>query len=351
MIKIKNKDSRPSTAVHPNTLHKIQYLSGLLSITLLLCSCSNSSSSEIDKLKLQVMTLEQENRSLKERLNSQNNLLATKPKEEPIVVATSPETSTTANNIQNNNNDQLTSSSNNSAAQTNSQSTSTSASTPIHPQFSDIDDSSTKDMIEDLAKLGIFDGMNNTFKPYEKISRGDYITWLYKSINAILPESQHIRFAPDLEPQFKDLPPSHPAYKYAQALANAGYSVGYEDKTFKPDQAITREEMIGIKVGIDAGKEQPSPGDTKWYKNQMAFVWKFSDAQNIDLRYCRYIHDDYYISGPKGNNIQRAFGNIGTFKPKQAASRSQAAGTLWQIGKFGMQRGTAKIALGEAPTQ
>ena len=43
---------------------------------------------------------------------------------------------------------------------------------------------------------------------------------------------------------FSDINQNHPAYKYVQAFVNAGFAVGYEDKAFKPDQAITREEMI-----------------------------------------------------------------------------------------------------------
>jgi hypothetical protein len=39
--------------------------------------------------------------------------------------------------------------------------------------------------------------------------------------------------------------------------------------------------------------------------------------------------------GTDSKNIQRAIGKIGTFKPKQAVLRNEAAATLWQIGQFG----------------
>lgn len=113
-----------------------------------------------------------------------------------------------------------------------------------------------------------------------------------------------------------------------QALANAGYSVGYEDNTFKSQKPITREEMIGIKVGVDCGKAiEP-------YRSQMQFIWKFADGKQIDERYTGYIQRDFYEHGPLGGNIQRAFGKIGAFKPKQAATRAEAAATLWQAGEF-----------------
>jgi outer membrane murein-binding lipoprotein Lpp len=204
------------------------------------------------------------------------------------------------------------------------------ASAPIaHPSFQDLQDCAQKPMIQELSQIGIFDGAGPDFKPDQKITRGEYVIWLTKAYNSIMPTDKQIHFAPSADPFFKDLKANHPCYKYAQALANAGYSVGYEDGTFRADQPITREEMIGIKVGVDCGKTfEP-------YRGQMAFVWKFSDSKNIDERFTGYIHQDYYVSGPYGSNIQRAFGKVGTFHPKSAVTRCEAAGTLWQMGQFG----------------
>ncbi|MCA9788268.1 MAG: S-layer homology domain-containing protein, partial [Cyanobacteria bacterium HKST-UBA05] len=124
-------------------------------------------------------------------------------------------------------------------------------------------------------------------------------------------------------------------YKYVQALSNAGYSVGYEDGTFRPNAALTREEMIGIKVGLDKGKRvQPD-------RSMMNYVWKFSDGDKVDERFTGYIYQDNYGGGKKGNNIQRAFGKIGTFKPTQPVLRSEAAATLWQVGSITAERALA----------
>jgi hypothetical protein len=206
--------------------------------------------------------------------------------------------------------------------------------------FKDLNDVATRQMIDQLAQLGVFEGVGEEFKPYQKISRAEYVTWLFKAYNAIMPEKDQIRMAPQAAPKFKDLPANHSAYKYAQAMANAGYSVGYEDGTFKPDQPITREEMIGMKVGVDLGKaSHPDP-------SQMAYEWKFSDSKDVDQRYTGYILADAHISGPHGNNIMRAFGKIGTFKPKEPVLRSEAAATLWQVSQFGdIDKATAQGAL------
>ena len=77
----------------------------------------------------------------------------------------------------------------------------------------------------------------------------------------------------------------------------------------------------------------------------MAFVWKFSDAKDVDERYSGYIHDDYYISGTNGGNIKRAFGKLGAFKPRQAVLRCEAAGTLWQFGHGDWARTAATAAI------
>ncbi len=210
-------------------------------------------------------------------------------------------------------------------------------------EFTDLDEElATTPLIQDLARLGVFKGLfkesNTEFNPYETITRAEYVTWLYKTHNAIATKaSNKIQLAPAFDPGFTDLDKTHPAYKYVASLANAGYSVGYDDKTFKPDAPITREEMLVIKVGIDKGKAfRPDA-------SQMAYVWKFSDSKAVDLRYTGYIHADYYVSNP---NIQRCFGKIGTLRPKQPVLRHEAAASLWQFGDSANIRSTtAKHAL------
>jgi hypothetical protein len=212
--------------------------------------------------------------------------------------------------------------------------------TPVREGFVDLGDVSQKSMIDDLTKLGIFDEIKDpAFGPYKFITRGEYVAWLYKAHNRMIPVERQIHMAPQAVPYFRDLGPDHPCYKYAQALANAGYSVGYEDGTFRPDTPLTREEMIGMKVGVDCGKSYDP------YRGQMAFVWKFSDSDKIDNRFTGYIHQDYYTSGTYGTNIARAFGKVGTFHPKQVVLRCEAAGTIWQFGQFEHQGGSAARAL------
>lgn len=210
------------------------------------------------------------------------------------------------------------------------------------PKFIDLEETPTKEMIEDLAKLHVFDGVGDKFNPNKPITRAEYAEWLFKSYNAMEPSSKQLRFAPQVAQQFKDTPESVPQYKYIQALANAGFSIGYEDGTFRPKKEMTREEMLGIKIGIDVGKTLPP------WRAQMDSVWKFSDGKAVDEKFTGYVHQDFYVSGPHGSNIQRAFGKIGTFRPKQPVLRYEAAATLWQMGQFGDTQNTnAAVALKE----
>lgn len=210
------------------------------------------------------------------------------------------------------------------------------SSRPFSTNFTDLGDVATKDMIADLGQLGVFEGMGDEFKPYEPITRGEYITWLYKAYNKLRPEADRIRLAPQATAKFKDLNSSHPAYKYVQAMSNAGFSVGYEDGTFKADQPITREEMIAIKVGVDTGTEHQKPS---YYYDIV-----YTDRDQVDERYKGYVYKDWWqISGPYKGNFIRAYGKVKNFKPKEPVLRNEAAATLWQVDASGNY--TAKALL------
>lgn len=286
----------------------------LLSGWLLIGGCnqanqeSTQSTDEVAELKSKLQDLEAENKDLKEQQDEiglgSDPLKEAKPVSE-IVAKTSEDNPESASPIQ---------------PETNR---------PTAVAFNDIADLPTQPLLADLIKLEIFSATDDqNFQPYDPISRGEYMIWLFKAHNTISRPAQKIRLAPTFDPEFTDIDAKHPAFKVVQALANAGYSVGYDDKTFKPDQPITREEMISIKVGLDKGKSI-KPVRISLLRS----AWKFSDLADIDKRHSGYIYNDLFAKGPKGSNIERAFGKIGTFKPKQAAKRHEAAATLWQIGR------------------
>lgn len=316
-----------------NRHHSIKLLGLASTIMLLTTGCSSVSDSENKKLTEQVHELQSENTSLKAQLAILKDSFAQrKIGELKTALAGTDKIAFENKSVESPDIASATSSKLAPSTPSTSLTSPTGAqeqANPVAKTFSDLGDCPNKDLIDDLARLHVFDDLGADFKPYQPITRAQYVTWLYKAYNAIQPGQRQLHLAPQAGPQFKDVSPSHPAYKYIQALAFTGYSIGYLDGTFRPDKPLTREEMIGIKVALDSGKDLPP------YRSQMECVWKFSDSKQVDERFTGYVHQDFYISGPKGNNIQRAFGKIAAFHPKQAVLRSEAAATLWQEGQFG----------------
>jgi len=209
----------------------------------------------------------------------------------------------------------------------------TAEATPAPKAFNDVDtDVPTAPTINELAQLKVFEDVGTEFKPLEPIKRGEYIIWLYKAYNAMHPAEKQIRMAPGYKVTFTDIDAKHVAYKYVQAFANAGFSVGYDAKTFKADQPLTREEMIAIKHGVDGGQ---------FYSTTAPH---FSDAAQIDKRFLPAVYaDEIMDDGPHGSNAMRAFGAVKALKPKEPVLRYEAAGTLWQTDHYG--KNTADLAL------
>jgi hypothetical protein len=289
-------------------------------LLLVLTGCTSTADKEREELKRELSEAKSETALLKSELSSLKNMA---PPEKPAETNTSG--ATTGSGASSNNFSDMSDSTKNGTTDSSSSLT-----------FSDIGEIPNREMIEDLTKLHVFDDLAASstdtkalFKPFQAVTRGEYITWLYRAYNAIKTPDKQLRLAPQAIQQFIDTAPSHPAYKYIQAISNAGYSIGYKDGTFKPNKPLTREEMMGIKIGLDVGKDIPP------YRSQMEAVWKYSDGKSVDERFTGFIEQDNYVSGPFGSNTQRAFGKIGTFKPKQAVLRYEAAGTLWQQGQFG----------------
>jgi hypothetical protein len=206
------------------------------------------------------------------------------------------------------------------------------------PRFTDLDGVSTKPLIDQLSMLGLFNGMGSEFHPYAPISRGEYVAWLHNAYNVIASKEKVLRPASHLPAFYSDVPSTHPAFRYVQALSQAGYTFGYADGTFHPDQPITREEMLGMKVALDLG--QPLEPN----RSLMDHVWGFGDSKDVEERYTGAVYWDWQISGKHGRNIERAFGKVGMLRPKAPVLRSEAAATLWQLDRYGNYTAEAALA-------
>ena len=93
--------------------------------------------------------------------------------------------------------------------------------------------------IEQLATTGLIEGYpNGTFQPERALSRAELATLLVKSKGMEPPAIT--------EKTFKDMPPSHWAARYVKGALTMGLVKGYPDKTFKPNNKITRTEGVVV---------------------------------------------------------------------------------------------------------
>jgi hypothetical protein len=105
--------------------------------------------------------------------------------------------------------------------------------------FKDIKNHWSEKEINAAAKLGIISGYaDNTFKPDIKISRAEFAAIIYKAFSVRY-------YIDDPGKTFKDVKGMW-HQDYVMALKNSGIINGYVDGTFKPNNYITRGEMIAI---------------------------------------------------------------------------------------------------------
>lgn len=96
--------------------------------------------------------------------------------------------------------------------------------------------------IQKLVAQKVFNGYpDGTFRPNQSVTRGQAA----KAIaNALKLDTTKVT-----NPHFKDVPTTHPYYKYIAAIANKGIISGYAtDNTFRPNQPLTRGQMSKILV-------------------------------------------------------------------------------------------------------
>lgn len=188
------------------------------------------------------------------------------------------------------------------------------------PEFKDIADFNGEKEIKDLVKLDVLNAGSGKFEPAKGCKRSAFVAWVVRANNVLRPDEK-IRLAdPGSKATFSDVPSTHPQFKFIQGMANAGWSVGYDDKTFKPDNILTREEMIAIKTPLDAGKDlkdENRPSIQQW-----------SDYKKIGKRYI----------GPMSwetawtPNWDRCFGKTKSCEPQKPVTRAEAALCVWQFG-------------------
>lgn len=104
--------------------------------------------------------------------------------------------------------------------------------------FSDVDEAAWyADYIGYMQRYGVINGYEDgTFRPDNTITRAEFVTIA----------SRMIEIADDIDVDFADVSLEHWAYDYIAFASENNWVGGYEDGTFRPDNRITRAEVVTI---------------------------------------------------------------------------------------------------------
>ncbi|WP_170119182.1 S-layer homology domain-containing protein [Tumebacillus permanentifrigoris] len=154
-----------------------------------------------------------------------------------------------------------------------------------------------QDAIVQAKQLGLMNGdPSGRFRPTDTITRAEFAVMLTRLLHLDVPTVQASSFA--------DVPASHWGLSHMEAVKTAGVMLGDGDGTFRPEDAITREELAVLLV--KAGQ---------------------SDAQDGEPA----VADHADVSGWAKGYVQKALtmglmsGDGTNFAPKQATVRQEVA--------------------------
>jgi hypothetical protein len=187
-----------------------------------------------------------------------------------------------------------------------SSSSSSSSTTTI--KLTDISNSTEKDKIEEFVKKGYIDGYKEadgtySFKPEQQMTRAEFVKLANRVFN----------FTAKGTEDFTDINSSEWFYDEILIAMKAGYINGYEDKTFRPNEPISREEIATIIARI---KKLVPNKDVDFVDSNDVSDWA-QDAVNALY--------NYSIIGGYSDN---------TFRPQEKAQRQHVVKMLYNAEKL-----------------
>ena len=184
--------------------------------------------------------------------------------------------------------------------------------------FSDISNSGYCDYIVVGYLAGIINGYEDgTFRPNNTVTRGQFITMLWRAVGEPGAENTTLNF--------KDAANIPDAYKDAVAWGvEAGIIKGYDDDTFRPNQSISRAQMatfsyrlLVLTFGEEAIDEFNQPCG---FKDAATVADPYVDAVNVCANLGIILGFDTDRDG-EGD----------TFRPNDTANRGQAATIILRV--------------------
>ena len=182
------------------------------------------------------------------------------------------------------------------------------ASGPWVPLFADVPyDHIFREAIETLARAGVIDGFpDDTFRPYAPVTRAQLATMLVRLLGAHTPE-------PDPRPVYTDIGGlSDETADFIGEATRAGIVEGFPDGSFRPNDTVTRIQMVRMLVrAAQDWLSPPPPG----------YDAGFADVLPLDLSFVNWAHYNHLVDGKAP----------GRFDPWSEATRGHAARVLYGV--------------------
>ncbi|MCR8745464.1 bifunctional 2',3'-cyclic-nucleotide 2'-phosphodiesterase/3'-nucleotidase [Romboutsia lituseburensis] len=169
--------------------------------------------------------------------------------------------------------------------------------------FKDIEKHWAKKNIEEFLTKGYIGGYEDkTFRPDNSITRAEFV----KLVNKVF-ELKTVGTE-----DFKDVKPSDWFYNEICIATKAGYINGYEDKTFRPNQKITREEAASIVASLI---NLNNDGKLTFKDSNKISTWAKASVDKLS--------DNKIMGGYEDN----------TFRPQGKITRAESVSMLSRINK------------------
>lgn len=184
----------------------------------------------------------------------------------------------------------------------------------VIPSYNDIGGHWAEDSVFLLASLEVVDNSSKFYGPNQPMTRLEFVKMLSNAIASIEERSQTdiIRsLRPGSTQIFEDIPNSHPDYNYVLFAYNKGFVSG-SDNRFKPDQIISRAEVITMMINA-LGLVDRAP--------QLPFETRYGDDESIPNWSKRFIYMADEIGLVKGYEDN-------TIKATSTVSRGEGAAMI-----------------------
>ena len=164
--------------------------------------------------------------------------------------------------------------------------------TPQKTVFTDVGASNgASGYIQSAVNAGIIQGFNDgTFKPNNPVTRGQLAIFLTRAFH----------LTATTKVNFSDVSTSSSAYAYIGKLVAANITSGYDDNTYRPEQAVTRGQFSAFMARTLQSKqptETPVTGDT--YKINYKVLTDGTDQESIMNT---YVNQTAYLQVADGKN-------------------------------------------------